>query len=84
MLFAVATPMHMMAPISAGTLSARVGEEQEEHNARQRSGQSRNDDERIDPALKINDDQQVDQHDGKDEPAQQTDDMNCASFPPAL
>ncbi len=36
MLFAVATPMHMIAPISAGTLKRRMREEQKQHDAGQR------------------------------------------------
>ena len=34
MLFAVATPMHMIAPVSAGTLKRRVDEEEHPDDAR--------------------------------------------------
>ncbi len=74
MLFAVATPMHMMEPISAGTLSRVCVSEQEHHDTRQRGRQRRDDDERIEPRLKIDHDQQVDQHDGERQTAQQAGD----------
>ena len=63
MLFAVATPMHMIAPVSAGTLSVVCGKEQEPDDAGQRRRQRRDDDERIEPRLEVHHDQQVDQHD---------------------
>ena len=63
MLFAVATPMHMMAPVSDGTLSVVCDQEQEPDDPGQRRRQRRDDDERIEPRLEVHDDQQVDQHD---------------------
>ena len=41
MLLAVATPMHMMEPISAGNAQSSVGEEQEQHDPGQRGGKRR-------------------------------------------
>ena len=63
MLFAVATPMHMIAPVSAGTLSVVCDEEQHPDDAGERGRQRRDDDERIEPGLEVHDDQQVDEHD---------------------
>ncbi len=63
MLFEVATPMHMMAPMSAGTLKVRVRYKQEPGNPGERCGQRGNHDERIQPGLKIDYDQQVNQYD---------------------
>ena len=50
-----------------------MSEKQEDHDAGQRGGQSRNDDKRIEPGLKIYNDQQVDQDDGEAEASQQAD-----------
>ena len=69
MLFAVATPMHMMAPVSAGTLSVVCVRNSIQHDAGQRRRQRRDDDERIEPRLEVHDDQQVDQHDGEHQAA---------------
>ena len=49
-----------------------MSEKQEDDDAGQRGGQSGNDDKRIEPGLKIDDDQQVDQDDGETETSQQT------------
>ena len=69
MLFAVATPMHMMAPISAGTLSVvRVTNRNSTIPASARRKRA-DDDERIEPRLKVHDDQQINQHDAKPSPA---------------
>ena len=46
-LFAVATPMHMIAPINAGTLRVSMSEKEQNDNAGERSGQSRDDDEGV-------------------------------------
>jgi len=46
-LLAVATPMHMIAPVSAGTLDGGMGEKQHPYDTRQRAGQSRDDDEGV-------------------------------------
>ena len=70
---AVATPMHMMAPISAGTRERGAGEEEEEHDAGERRGQRGDDDEGIEPGLEVDDDQQVDEHDGEEQAEEQTD-----------
>jgi len=71
MLLAVATPMLMMAPIRAGTLQRRPGQEQEDHDAGQRRRQRGDDDEGVQPGLKVHDDQQVGEDDGEDEPLEQ-------------
>ena len=63
MLFAVATPMHMIAPVSAGTLIVVCGHEQHPDDAGERRRQRRDDDERVQPRLEVHDDQQVDEHD---------------------
>ena len=68
---AVATPMHMMAPVSAGTDKRRVRHEQHPDDARQRRRQRRDDDERIRPGLEIHNDQQVDQGDRSQQAEQQ-------------
>ncbi len=47
MLLAVATPMHMMAPVSAGTDNVGAGQEQHPDDAGQRAGQPHHDDERV-------------------------------------
>ena len=47
MLFAVATPMLMIAPISDGHVERGVREEQHPHDAGERAGQRGDDDERI-------------------------------------
>ena len=71
MLLAVATPMHMMAPISAGTLSVVWVRKSNEHDAGERRGQRRDDDERVQPGLEVDHDQHVDQHDGEDKADEQ-------------
>src|ERR1700745_2624671 len=45
--------------------------EQETNDASKRGGKGGNDDERIEPGLKVHYDQEIDQNDGEDEPAQQ-------------
>ena len=65
---AVATPRLMIAPISAGTLTVVSVRCKRPDHAGQRAGQRGDDDERIEPALEIDDQQQVDQHDGHDQP----------------
>jgi len=39
MLFAVATPIHIIEPVSAGTLSVGIGDEEKPRNPRKRGGQ---------------------------------------------
>ena len=67
----MATPMHMIAPVSAGTRNG--GSRQEEHpdDAGQRPGQRHHDHRRVDPGLEIHDDQQVNQHNGEQQAAEQ-------------
>src|SRR5678810_1084660 len=48
-----------------------MGQEQCPCDASQRAGQGRNDDEEIEPRLKIDDDQQIDQHDRAEQPEDQ-------------
>ncbi len=66
MLLAVATPMHMMAPVRAGTLSVVPVMQQHPGNAGHGGGQCGDDDEGIGPGLEVDDDQQVHQHDRAD------------------
>ncbi len=67
MLFAVAMPMHMMAPISAGTERVVWVQKEEENDAGERRGKGGDDDEGIKPGLEVNHDEQVDENDGKAE-----------------
>ena len=78
MLLAVATPMHMIEPVRAGTLSVVRGDEQDPDDAGQRRRQRRDDDERIEPGLEVHHDQQVDQQDGEDQARQQADNRTSA------
>ena len=73
MLLAVATPMHMMDPISAGTLSVVRVRNRNTHDSGQRGGKRRDDDERVQPGLKIHHDQQVHQHNRETQAGQQAD-----------
>ncbi len=54
----------MIVPVSDGTLNVVCVSKQDPDDAGQRARQRRDDDERIEPGLKIDDDQQVDQNDG--------------------
>ena len=63
MLLAVATPMHMIAPVNAGTDKVVRGDKQHPDDAGERRRQRRDDDERIEPGLEVDDDQQINQHD---------------------
>ena len=67
MLFAVATPMHMIAPVSAGTESVVPVANSIQTMPASARRQRHDDDERIEPRLEVDDDQQVDQHDGEGE-----------------
>ena len=72
-LFAVATPMHMIAPVRAGTLTG-VCVRNSIHTIPAEGGRQRgNDDERIEPRLEVHDDQQVDQDDRARQADQQPD-----------
>ena len=55
MLFDVATPMLMMAPMSAGTESVRAGREEHPHDPRERARERHQDDERVEPRLEVHD-----------------------------
>ena len=72
MLLAVATPMHMMDPIKAGTLSVVRVTNRNRTIPASAAGKSRDNDEGIQPGLKVHHDQQVDQDDRKGEAGQQT------------
>ncbi len=69
----VATPMHMMAPVSAGTLSRVLVRKQKPDDAGQRRRQRRDDEEGIEPGLEVDHDEQVDQQDGKRQSGEQAD-----------
>ena len=71
MLFAVATPMPMIAPISAGTLRVVPVRYSIHSMPAMRSRQRHQDDERIQPGLKIDGHDQVDQHHREDHPQAQ-------------
>ena len=68
MLLAVATPMHMIAPVSAGTDSVVPVMNSIQTMPASAAGQRGDDDERIEPGLEIDHDQQIDQHDRAGEP----------------
>ena len=65
------TPMHMIAPISAGTLSVVPVRKRNTMMPGEGGGQRRDDDERIEPGLEVHDDQQVDEHDREGEAAEE-------------
>ena len=65
MLLAVATPMHMIDPVSAGTLMLVLVTNRNQTIPASAAGKRGNDDERIEPGLKVHHDQQVHQQDGK-------------------
>ncbi len=62
MLLAVVRPMHISVPISAGTLRWVLRQEQHPHHAAQSERHRHEHDQRIDPALEIDDQKQIDQH----------------------
>jgi len=64
--------MHMIAPIKAGNADCCMCYEQETDDASQRGGKRGDDNERVEPRLKVDDDQQIDENDGKNESSQQT------------
>ncbi len=68
MLLAVATPTHISAPMSAGTLSVVCVKKSMRTMPAMAAGKSGDDDEGIQPGLKVHDDQQVHQHNGESEP----------------
>ena len=65
--FAVATPMHMIAPVSAGTDSVVPVTNSIQMIPASAAGQRGDDHERVEPALEVHHDQQVDQHDRGDQ-----------------
>ena len=71
MLLAVATPMHMMAPVSAGTDSVVWVTNSIQTMPARAAGKRHHDHERVQPGLEVHDDQQVDQHDREAEPGDQ-------------
>ena len=71
-LLAVATPMHMMAPVERRHGQRGMRREQHPDDAGERRRKGRDDDEGITPGLEIDDDEEVDQHDGADQSEQQT------------
>ena len=58
---AVATPMHMIAPVERRNRQGRPGREQHPDDAGERGWQRHDDHERIEPGLEVDDDQEVDQ-----------------------
>ena len=64
MLFAVAMPMHMMAPVRAGTDSVVPVMNSIQTMPASAAGQRGNDDERVEPGLEVDDDHEVDEDDG--------------------
>ena len=71
MLFAVATPMHMIAPISAGTLSVVCVRKRKSTMPASAAGSAVMMMNGIEPRLKVDDDQHVDQHDREAEAREQ-------------
>ncbi len=71
MLLAVATPMHMMAPIKSGNAESGMRDEEEQDDSGQRRGQCGDDDERVKPRLEVYHDQQIHQDDRKTQTANQ-------------
>ena len=65
---AVATPMHITAPVSDGTLSRVCVSNRNQAMPAKAPGSRRDDNERVKPGLKIHHDQQVHQHDGHQQP----------------
>ena len=68
MQFAVATPMHMMAPVSAGTDSVVPVMNSIQTMPASAAGQRGDDDEGVEPGLKVDDDHEIDQQNCAREP----------------
>ena len=68
MQFAVAMPMHMMAPVSAGTDSVVPVMNSIQTMPASAAGQRGDDDEGIEPGLEVDDDDEIDEHDCAREP----------------
>ena len=77
MLFAVATPMHMIAPVSAGTLIVVCVTNSIQTMPASAPGSADDDDERIEPGLEVDDDQQVDEHDRHRQAGQQAEERRA-------
>ena len=71
-LFAVATPMHMMAPMSAGTLTVVWVTNRIQAMPPSAAGSAVMMMKGSQPRLEVDDDQQIDQHDGDEQPEQQS------------
>ena len=69
MLLAVATPMHMMAPVKAGTLRVVPVRNNIQTMPASAPGKRRDDNERFEPRLEIHDHEQVDENDRETSPA---------------
>ena len=68
---AVATPMHMMAPVSAGTDRVVPVANSIQTMPASAAGKGGDDHERIEPGLEIHHDQKIDQHNGADQAQEQ-------------
>ena len=68
---AVATPMHMMAPMSAGTESVVWVRKRKSTMPAMAAGKRGDDDEGVEPGLEVDHDEQVDEDDGEDEAEEQ-------------
>ena len=66
MLLAVATPMHMMAPVNAGTLKVVPVTNSIQTMPARAAGKRGDDDEGVEPGLEIDHDQQIHQQDRAD------------------
>jgi len=66
-LFAVATPIHMIAPVSAGNADRRMGGNSIQTIPANAAGSAGNDDERVEQRLEVHDDQHVHEHDGAEQ-----------------
>ena len=73
---AVATPMHMIAPISEGTLNVVWVANSIQRMPRKRARQRHDDDKRIDPRLEVDHHQQVDQQDREHDSGAQPDERS--------
>ena len=67
-LLAVATPMHITAPVSDGTFNVVCVSNRNQQIPASAPGKRRNDDERIKPRLEIHHDQQIHQHNRASQP----------------
>ena len=70
---AVATPMHMMAPVRAGTLRRVPVRKRNQTMPASAAGRAADDEERIEPGLEVDHDEQVDEQDGESQAGEQAD-----------